>query len=68
MLSTFFGLFWKGLTSQRFLEPYNPEIKSPDIAVLEAHHERAKRYLQDAPDLAILETRMKLLERERNWW
>jgi hypothetical protein len=67
-LSTFLGFFWKSLGSSPSPQPRLPEIESPDIAVLEAHHERAKRYLQEASDLASLETRMKMLERERGWW
>lgn len=68
MLSTLFGFFWKGLSSPPPRQPHYPEIESPEIAVLEAHHERAKRYLREAPDLATLEARMKMLERDRGWW
>ena len=68
MLSTLFGFFWKGSNAPPSRRPHHPEMESPEIAVLEAHHARAKRYLQEAPDLASLETRMKMLERERGWW
>lgn len=67
-LPMFLSFFWRRFSPlPRSYSPH-PEKDYMELAVLQAHDQRATQYLRDARDIAAFETRMQSLQSERNWW
>jgi hypothetical protein len=67
-LPMFFSFFWSRLSPRPRPHSPHPEKDYMELAILQAHDQRAMQYLRDARDIAAFETRMQSLQSERNWW